>query len=36
MLLHKNHKFIYDNRAAIEISDDVYLAPNPDACPNEA
>lgn len=35
MLLHKNHKFIYDNRAAVEIPDNVYLDPNPDACPNE-
>lgn len=35
MLLHKKHKFIYDNRAAIEIPDNVYLNPNPDACPNE-
>ena len=35
MLLHKNHKFIYDNRAAIQLTDNVYLDPNPDACPDE-
>lgn len=35
MLLHKNHKFIFDNHATIEIPDNVYLEPNPDACPDE-
>ena len=35
MLLHKNHKFIFNNRAAIEIPDNVYLDTNPDLCPVE-
>lgn len=35
MLLHKDHQFIYDHCAAIELPDNVYFDPNPDACPNE-
>ena len=35
MLLHKNNKFVYDNRAAIELPDNIYLDPCPDPCPTE-
>ncbi len=35
MLLHKNHKLIYKNVAAIEIPNNVYLDPCPDPCPVE-
>ena len=35
MLLHKNHKFIYNNVAAIEIPNNVYFDCCPDPCPIE-
>ena len=35
MLLHKNHKFIFDNRAAIQLPDSIYFDCNPDVYPME-
>ena len=35
MLLHKNHKLIYNNCVAIEIPNDVFVDSCPDACPRE-
>ena len=35
MLLHKNHKFIYNHAATIQLPNNVYLDPCPDPCPVE-
>ena len=35
MLLHKNNKLIYNNRAASQLPNNVYIDPNPDPCPIE-
>ena len=35
MLLHKDNKLIYNNRAALKLPNNVYVDPNPEPCPIE-